>query len=45
MYREPSTVAVSNGIVWNPHGTSADMGVMNLYQVRKVKSAMGYKLP
>ena len=25
-FREPSTVAISNRIVKNPHGTSADMG-------------------
>ena len=25
-YREPSTVAISNRIVKNPHGTSADIG-------------------
>ena len=44
-YRKPSTVAISNGIVKNPHGTSADMGVKGPYQTRKVKSIMGYKLP
>ena len=34
-YREPSTVAVSNRIVKNPHGTSADMGGESPYQSRK----------
>ena len=40
-YRELSTVAISNGIARNPHGTSADMGVKSPYQTRKVKSIIG----
>ena len=33
-YREPSTIAIGNGIVKNPQGTSADKGVESLYQTQ-----------